>query len=189
MYLVGEGGERGGGQGSKILIFVRSMPLLFDPKRPRYSPPVQLGFTCDLRIHRTTTPTQNISPDVRVAQIWRWSIRVLHSLLPFAPGNRRAARPCAHRLGTDTRLKSEKSEPQKARVFAMDPDALVEALRGTMDPSLREAAERRLNEVKVERGGGIVMEVAARFGFGPRTLTTSRWCDRARRSELPWRWN
>lgn len=36
------------------------------------------------------------------------------------------------------------------RVFVMDPDALVEALRGTMDPSLREAAERQLNEVKVE---------------------------------------
>uniref|UniRef100_A0AAX7UZG7 Importin N-terminal domain-containing protein n=1 Tax=Astatotilapia calliptera TaxID=8154 RepID=A0AAX7UZG7_ASTCA len=28
----------------------------------------------------------------------------------------------------------------------MDPDALVEALRGTMDPNLREAAERQLNE-------------------------------------------
>lgn len=35
----------------------------------------------------------------------------------------------------------------------MDPDALVEALRGTMDPSLREAAERQLNEVKVELSG------------------------------------
>lgn len=35
----------------------------------------------------------------------------------------------------------------------MDPDALVEALRGTMDPSLREAAERQLNEVKVEISG------------------------------------
>lgn len=34
--------------------------------------------------------------------------------------------------------------------FVMDPDALVEALRGTMDPTLREAAERQLNEVKVE---------------------------------------
>uniref|UniRef100_A0A3Q4HG51 Importin N-terminal domain-containing protein n=1 Tax=Neolamprologus brichardi TaxID=32507 RepID=A0A3Q4HG51_NEOBR len=32
----------------------------------------------------------------------------------------------------------------------MDPDALVEALRGTMDPNLREAAERQLNEVKVK---------------------------------------
>lgn len=32
----------------------------------------------------------------------------------------------------------------------MDPDALVEALRGTMDPTLREAAERQLNEVKIE---------------------------------------
>uniref|UniRef100_A0A4W6DD61 Importin 7 n=1 Tax=Lates calcarifer TaxID=8187 RepID=A0A4W6DD61_LATCA len=31
----------------------------------------------------------------------------------------------------------------------MDPDSLVEALRGTMDPNLREAAERQLNEVKV----------------------------------------
>lgn len=32
----------------------------------------------------------------------------------------------------------------------MDPDALIEALRGTMDPNLREAAERQLNEVKVK---------------------------------------
>lgn len=32
----------------------------------------------------------------------------------------------------------------------MDPEALVEALRGTMDPNLREAAERQLNEVKVK---------------------------------------
>uniref|UniRef100_A0AAQ5ZQZ7 Importin N-terminal domain-containing protein n=1 Tax=Amphiprion ocellaris TaxID=80972 RepID=A0AAQ5ZQZ7_AMPOC len=31
----------------------------------------------------------------------------------------------------------------------MDPESLVEALRGTMDPNLREAAERQLNEVKV----------------------------------------
>lgn len=30
----------------------------------------------------------------------------------------------------------------------MDPDALIDALRGTMDPNLREAAERQLNEVK-----------------------------------------
>uniref|UniRef100_A0A672IXS5 Importin N-terminal domain-containing protein n=1 Tax=Salarias fasciatus TaxID=181472 RepID=A0A672IXS5_SALFA len=30
----------------------------------------------------------------------------------------------------------------------MDPESLVEALRGTMDPNLREAAERQLNEVK-----------------------------------------
>lgn len=36
------------------------------------------------------------------------------------------------------------------RVFAMDPESLVEALRGTMDPNLREAAERQLNEVKVK---------------------------------------
>lgn len=36
------------------------------------------------------------------------------------------------------------------RVFVMDPEILVEALRGTMDPNLREAAERQLNEVKVE---------------------------------------
>lgn len=39
-----------------------------------------------------------------------------------------------------------------SRVFAMDPESLVEALRGTMDPNLREAAERQLNEVKVELG-------------------------------------
>uniref|UniRef100_A0A8B9HSZ5 Importin 7 n=1 Tax=Astyanax mexicanus TaxID=7994 RepID=A0A8B9HSZ5_ASTMX len=30
----------------------------------------------------------------------------------------------------------------------MDPNSLIEALRGTMDPNLREAAERQLNEVK-----------------------------------------
>ncbi|GAA6102023.1 importin-7 [Tachysurus ichikawai] len=28
----------------------------------------------------------------------------------------------------------------------MDPNSLIEALRGTMDPNLREAAERQLNE-------------------------------------------
>lgn len=33
----------------------------------------------------------------------------------------------------------------------MDPDALVEALRGTMDPSLREAAECQLNKVKKKK--------------------------------------
>lgn len=32
----------------------------------------------------------------------------------------------------------------------MDFESLIEALRGTMDPNLREAAERQLNEVKVE---------------------------------------
>lgn len=31
----------------------------------------------------------------------------------------------------------------------MDPESLVEALRGTIDPNLREAAERQLNEVKL----------------------------------------
>uniref|UniRef100_H2LS46 Importin 7 n=1 Tax=Oryzias latipes TaxID=8090 RepID=H2LS46_ORYLA len=31
----------------------------------------------------------------------------------------------------------------------MDPESLIEALRGTMDPNLREAAERQLNEVKL----------------------------------------
>lgn len=36
----------------------------------------------------------------------------------------------------------------------MDPNVLIEALRGTMDPNLREAAERQLNEVKTCDGGG-----------------------------------
>lgn len=37
----------------------------------------------------------------------------------------------------------------------MDPNILIEALRGTMDPALREAAERQLNEVRPpERGRG-----------------------------------
>lgn len=31
----------------------------------------------------------------------------------------------------------------------MDPNFLVEALRGTIDPNLREAAEKQLNEVKL----------------------------------------
>lgn len=39
------------------------------------------------------------------------------------------------------------------RVFVMDPESLVEALRGTMDPNLREAAERQLNEVKLDGNG------------------------------------
>lgn len=30
----------------------------------------------------------------------------------------------------------------------MDPNTIIEALRGTMDPALREAAERQLNEVR-----------------------------------------
>lgn len=33
----------------------------------------------------------------------------------------------------------------------MDPNSLIEALRGTMDPNLREAAERQLNEVHIYR--------------------------------------
>lgn len=43
----------------------------------------------------------------------------------------------------------------------MDPESLVEALRGTMDPNLREAAERQLNEVKVE-----MIAVVARSWLG-----------------------
>lgn len=34
---------------------------------------------------------------------------------------------------------------------AMDPNTIIEALRGTMDPALREAAERQLNEVRTTR--------------------------------------
>lgn len=45
----------------------------------------------------------------------------------------------------------------------MDPNTIIEALRGTMDPALREAAERQLNEVRTpgwrrragERAGGL----------------------------------
>ena len=40
----------------------------------------------------------------------------------------------------------------------MDPNTIIEALRGTMDPALREAAERQLNEVRTpgrrRRAGG-----------------------------------
>lgn len=32
----------------------------------------------------------------------------------------------------------------------MDPNTIIEALRGTMDPALREAAERQLNEVRTQ---------------------------------------
>ncbi|KAG8524236.1 Importin-7, partial [Galemys pyrenaicus] len=43
---------------------------------------------------------------------------------------------------------------------AMDPNTIIEALRGTMDPALREAAERQLNEVRTpgwrrRRAGGL----------------------------------
>uniref|UniRef100_A0A8D0FYK0 Uncharacterized protein n=1 Tax=Strix occidentalis caurina TaxID=311401 RepID=A0A8D0FYK0_STROC len=34
----------------------------------------------------------------------------------------------------------------------MDPNTIIEALRGTMDPALREAAERQLNEVRSPTG-------------------------------------
>lgn len=34
----------------------------------------------------------------------------------------------------------------------MDPNTIIEALRGTMDPALREAAERQLNEVRTPGG-------------------------------------
>lgn len=69
------------------------------------------------------------------------------SPLPFAPGNRRAVRPCAQCLGIDRPL-NFKIRAAK-RVFVMDPNFLVEALRGTIDPNLREAAEKQLNEVKL----------------------------------------
>lgn len=47
----------------------------------------------------------------------------------------------------------------------MDGDALIEALRGTMDPNLREAAERQLNEVKVDISV-MVIAVVARSRLG-----------------------
>lgn len=47
----------------------------------------------------------------------------------------------------------------------MDADALIEALRGTMDPNLREAAERQLNEVKVDISV-MVIAVVARSRLG-----------------------
>ena len=58
----------------------------------------------------------------------------------------------------------------------MDPNSLIEALRGTMDPNLREAAERQLNEVRI-----VMVVVVARFG--PLLCHTSKWhgvlpCDR-----------
>lgn len=45
----------------------------------------------------------------------------------------------------------------------MDPNYLIEALQGTMDPNLREAAERRLNEVKTLRDDDVVVEARARL--------------------------
>lgn len=65
-------------------------------------------------------------PDVRIAQSWRWSIRVFHSLLPFAPGNRRAVRPCAQWLGIDRPLRHwtlsrKKKFSDGSRVFDRGP--------------------------------------------------------------------
>lgn len=37
----------------------------------------------------------------------------------------------------------------------MDPNTIIEALRGTMDPALREAAERQLNEVRTPGGRAV----------------------------------
>uniref|UniRef100_A0A8C7GT08 Importin 7 n=1 Tax=Oncorhynchus kisutch TaxID=8019 RepID=A0A8C7GT08_ONCKI len=42
----------------------------------------------------------------------------------------------------------------------MDPNVLIEALRGTMDPNLREAAERQLNEVKTCDGANRASSVS-----------------------------
>ncbi|KAH1170762.1 hypothetical protein KIL84_006380 [Mauremys mutica] len=61
------------------------------------------------------------------------------------------------------------ASPRAARPGqAMDPNTIIEALRGTMDPALREAAERQLNEVRAQRGLGWSRSPAAgRTGAGP----------------------
>lgn len=69
----------------------------------------------------------------------------------FRAGSRRTARPCAHCLGFHRSYSL--LNPIHSTAFNMDPNSLIEALRGTMDPNLREAAERQLNEVKSRDGG------------------------------------
>lgn len=44
--------------------------------------------------------------------------------------------------------------PPPPAAAGMDPNTIIEALRGTMDPALREAAERQLNEVRGAAGPG-----------------------------------
>lgn len=56
----------------------------------------------------------------------------------------------------------------------MDPNTIIEALRGTMDPALREAAERQLNEVRTpgwrrRAGGRTVAGRSLRAWLGTRT--------------------
>nr|DBA17650.1 TPA: hypothetical protein GDO54_003067 [Pyxicephalus adspersus] len=46
----------------------------------------------------------------------------------------------------------------------MDPNILIESLRGTMDPALREAAERQLNEGPGDNG------IPLLFAAGPTPL-------------------
>lgn len=48
----------------------------------------------------------------------------------------------------------------------MDPNVLIEALRGTMDPNLREAAERQLNEVKTCDGANRASSVVSHIKDG-----------------------
>lgn len=76
------------------------------------------------------------------------SIRALGALSSFRAGGRwrrrvhvRSARPWPL-----------PSAPRAAPT--MDPSGIIEALRGTMDPALREAAERQLNEVRAPSGLG-----------------------------------
>lgn len=84
------------------------------------------------------------------------------SPLPFAPGNRRAVRPCAQCAWELRDLWNLKKKIRAAnRVFLMDPNSLVDALRGTIDPNLREAAEKQLSEVKLRPASDCVWACGA----------------------------
>lgn len=47
----------------------------------------------------------------------------------------------------------------------MDPNSLVDALRGTIDPNLREAAEKQLSEVKLRLSLGLCWWRGTRSGL------------------------
>lgn len=76
------------------------------------------------------------------------SIRGLGASLSFRAGCRCGARPVHVRSEWRYFCLSSTGVPGLTDRAAMDPNTIIEALRGTMDPALREAAERQLNEVR-----------------------------------------
>lgn len=84
----------------------------------------------------------------RRLSFFQHKIRGLGASLSFRAGCRCGARPVHVRSEWRYFCLSSTGVPGLTDRAAMDPNTIIEALRGTMDPALREAAERQLNEVR-----------------------------------------